>query len=435
VAPEDLFAGAAAERLSQRAPLAARLRPRTLDEIVGQQHLVGPGAPLRTLVESDRLTSAILWGPPGTGKTTLATVIAGVTAKQFVPLSAVTAGVKDVREVIESARRLLGEQGRGTILFLDEVHRFNKAQQDALLPSVEEGLLVLIGATTENPFFEVNAPLLSRSTLWRLEPLSAEELEEVVRRGLTAEGAEADTEAVEALVGLADGDARAALGTLEVALALAGSRPIGREDVERARASRLHHYGESEHFDQISAFIKSIRGSDPDAGLYWLAKMLAAGEDARFIARRLVILASEDVGEADPMSLVVADAAARAVEFVGLPEAQLNLAQAVVHLACAPKSNRVTVALSRAKDDVAEGPMGEVPVHLRDAHYRSASRIGHGEGYVYPHDVPGAWVEQEYRPRSVATHRYYEPSDRGHEGELAERMARTRTEHPEAEGE
>jgi putative ATPase len=435
VAPDDLFAEAAAERLSQRAPLAARLRPRTLDEIVGQQHLVGPGAPLRALVESDRLTSAILWGPPGTGKTTLATVIAGVTAKQFVPLSAVSAGVKDVREVIESARRHLGEQGRGTILFLDEVHRFNKAQQDALLPSVEEGLLVLIGATTENPFFEVNAPLLSRSTLWRLEPLSAEELEVVVQRGLTAEGAEADPDAVDALVGLADGDARAALGTLEVALALAGSRPIGREDVERARASRLHHYGESEHYDQISAFIKSIRGSDPDAGLYWLARMLAAGEDARFIARRLVILASEDVGEADPMSLVVADAASRAVEFVGLPEAQLNLAQAVVHLASAPKSNRVTVALSRAKDDVAEGPMGEVPVHLRDAHYRSASRIGHGEGYVYPHDVPGAWVDQEYRPGSVAAHRYYEPSDRGHEGELAERMARSRTEHPGEEGE
>ncbi|HXW38229.1 MAG TPA: replication-associated recombination protein A, partial [Acidimicrobiales bacterium] len=382
---DDLFSDAEDARLSERAPLAARLRPRTLDEIVGQRHLVGPGAPLRALVEADRLTSAVLWGPPGTGKTTLAGVIARVTAKQFVPLSAVSAGVRDVREVTDSARRLLGEQGRGTILFLDEVHRFNKAQQDALLPSVEEGLIVLIGATTENPFFEVNAPLLSRSTLWRLEPLSAEELEEVVRRGLRAEGAEADPAAVDALVGSADGDARAALGTLEVALALAGARPVSRDDVERARATRLHHYGESEHYDQVSAFIKSVRGSDPDAGLYWLARMLESGEDPRFVARRLVILASEDVGEADPMSLVVADAAARAVEFVGLPEAQLNLAQAVVHLACAPKSNRVTVALSRARDDVNQGPMGEVPVHLRDASYRSAARIGHGEGYVYPH--------------------------------------------------
>jgi putative ATPase len=432
VAGQDLFSDAATDRLSERAPLAARLRPRSLDDIVGQQHLVGPGAPLRTLVEADRLTSAILWGPPGTGKTTLAMVIAGVTAKQFVPLSAVNAGVKDVREVTESARRLLGEQGRGTILFLDEVHRFNKAQQDALLPSVEDGLIVLIGATTENPFFEVNAPLLSRSTLWRLEPLSADELEVVVRRGLRAEEAEAEPDAVEALVGLADGDARAALGTLEVALALAGSRPVTREDVERARASRLHHYGESDHYDQVSAFIKSIRGSDPDAGLYWLARMLEAGEDARFIARRLVILASEDVGEADPMSLVVADAAARAVEFVGLPEAQLNLAQAVVHLACAPKSNRVTVALSRATEDARRGPMGEVPTHLRDAHYRSAATIGHGEGYVYPHDTPGAWVEQDYRPQAVSDHRYYEPSDRGYEAEVAERLARRG---PDADGE
>jgi putative ATPase len=427
VASDDLFSGAAADRLSQRAPLAARLRPRTLDDIVGQQHLVGPGAPLRTLVEADRLTSAILWGPPGTGKTTLANVIARVTAKQFVSLSAVTAGVKDVREVVDGARRLLGEQGRGTILFLDEVHRFNKAQQDALLPSVEDGLLVLIGATTENPFFEVNAPLLSRSTLWRLEPLSAEDLEVIVRRALEAEDASAEPPAVDALLEVADGDARAALGTLEVALSLAGSRPVTREDVERARATRLHHYGESDHYDQISAFIKSIRGSDPDAGLYWLARMLEAGEDARFIARRLVILASEDVGEADPLSLVVADAAARAVEFVGLPEAQLNMAQAVVHLAAAPKSNRVTVALGRAKEDVRSGPMGEVPLHLRDAHYRSASRIGHGEGYVYPHDQPGAWADQDYRPPSVAEHRYYEPSDRGYEAEVGERLAEQRS--------
>jgi putative ATPase len=424
VAGEDLFSGAAEERLATRAPLAARLRPRTLDEIIGQQHLVGPGAPLRALIEADRLTSAILWGPPGTGKTTLASVVATATAKHFVPLSAVTAGVKDVREVVEGARRLLGEQGRGTILFLDEVHRFNRAQQDALLPSVEEGLLVLIGATTENPFFEVNAPLLSRSTLWRLEPLSLDELREVVARGLEAEGAAAEPDAVSALIGLADGDARAALMTLEVAIALTGDQPVTLAIVERARHSRLHHYGEDDHYDQVSAFIKSIRGSDPDAGLYWLARMLESGEDARFIARRLVILASEDVGEADPLALVVADAAARAVEFVGLPEAQLNLAQAVVHLACAPKSNRVTVALGRAKVDVAEGPRGDVPGHLRDAHYRSASSIGHGAGYVYPHDEPEGWADQQYRPAALHGHRYYEPSDRGHEVVVGERLRR-----------
>jgi len=426
VAAEDLFSGAAADRLASRAPLAARLRPRTLDDIVGQRHLVGPGAPLRALIESDRLTSAILWGPPGTGKTTLATVVATATAKHFVPLSAVTAGVKDVREVVEGARRLLGEQGRGTILFLDEVHRFNRSQQDALLPSVEEGLLVLIGATTENPFFEVNAPLLSRSTLWRLEPLTDEDLAEVVARGLAAEGSTAEPDAVAALVGLADGDARAVLTTLEVALALAGDRPVTLEDVERARHTRLQHYGEDDHYDQVSAFIKSVRGSDPDAGLYWLARMLESGEDARFIARRLVILASEDVGEADPLALVVADAAARAVEFVGLPEAQLNLAQAVVHLACAPKSNRVTVALGRAQRDVREAPRGDVPAHLRDAHYRSAATIGHGQGYDYPHDHPDAYVDQEYRPAAVADTRYYEPSDRGHEAVVAERLQRLR---------
>jgi putative ATPase len=422
VATDDLFSDAADQRLASRAPLAARLRPRTLDQIIGQQHLIGPGAPLRTLIESDRLTSAILWGPPGTGKTTLASVVAAVTAKHFVPLSAVSAGVKDVREVVDGARRLLGEQGRGTILFLDEVHRFNRSQQDALLPSVEEGLLVLIGATTENPFFQVNAPLLSRSTLWRLEPLSNEELAVVVARGADAEGGSVEPDAVAALVGLADGDARAVLTTLEVALALAGSRPVTIEDVERARHSRLQHYGEDAHYDQVSAFIKSVRGSDPDAGLYWLARMLESGEDARFIARRLVILASEDIGEADPLALVVADAAARAVEFVGLPEAQLNLAQAVVHLATAPKSNRVTVALGRAQRDVREGPRGEVPTHLRDAHYRSAAAIGHGEGYVYPHDEPGAWTEQRYLPDELGDAVYYEPSDRGHEAVVADRL-------------
>ena len=425
-APPDLFAQAATDRLRERAPLAARLRPRTLDDIVGQRHLVAPNAPLRVLIEQDRLTSAILWGPAGTGKTTLAQVVAATTAKTFVPLSAVNAGVADVRNAIDSARRLLGEQGRGTILFIDEVHRFNKAQQDALLPAEEEGLVVLIGATTENPFFSVNSPLLSRATLWRLEPLSDADIAEVINRGLAAENSRAEEDAVAALVSVADGDARAALGTLEVALALAGGEPVTVAVVERARAGRLQHQGPDAHYDQVSALIKSIRGSDPDAALYWFARMLEGGEDARFIARRLVILASEDVGLADPLALVVADAAARAVEFVGLPEAQLNLAEAVVYLATAPKSNRVTTALGRARADARDGPRGDVPAHLRDASYRGARDIGHGEGYQYPHDDPRGWVEQDYRPAQVAGRVYYEPSDHGAEAALAERMRQLR---------
>lgn len=413
--PDDLFAAAAEERLAGRAPLAARMRPRRLDEVAGQEHLLAPGRPLRALIEADRLSSVILWGPPGTGKTTLAQLIAGATTREFVPLSAVTAGVKDVRETVERARRLLGEQGRGTILFLDEVHRFNKAQQDALLPAVEDGTLTLIGATTENPFFSVNAPLLSRSTLFRLEPLGPDALRAVVGRALAAEGASATDAAVDLLVGLVDGDARAVLTSLEVAIALAGDGPVEVATIEAARSTRALRYGQDEHYDVISAFIKSIRGSDADAGLYWLARMLAAGEDARFIARRLVILASEDVGMADPLALVVADAAARAVEFVGLPEAQLNLAQAVVHLAGAPKSNRVTVALGAARRDVEDEPAGRVPAHLRDAHYPGAARLGHGAGYRYPHDEEAGWVEQAYRPEHLEGRRYYEPSSHGRE--------------------
>ncbi len=423
--PEDLFEAALRERMAERAPLAARMRPRRLDEIIGQQHLIGPGGPLRALIESDRLSSVVLWGPPGTGKTTLANVVADQTAREFVSLSAVTAGVKDVREVLDGARRRLGENGRGTILFLDEVHRFNKSQQDALLPGVEAGIITLIGATTENPFFEVNAPLLSRSTVFRLEPLDQDELRQVVDRALRHEQATISDEARHHLTDLAGGDARAALTALEMALALAeadGRREIGLADVERARQSRVLRYGQDEHYDVISAFIKSIRGSDPDAGLYWLARMLQAGEDARFIARRLVILASEDVGAADSMGLVVADAAARAVEFVGLPEAQLNLAHAVVYLATAPKSNTVTSALSRAFEDVAGRPAGPVPAPLRSVHPFQARKMKEGGGYVYPHNDPSGFVTQEYRPPEVAGRVYYRPSPHGSEAEIGRRL-------------
>ena len=422
----DLFASAAQERLARRAPLADRLRPTRLDDVVGQEHLLGPDRPLRRLIEGDRLSSVILWGPPGTGKTTVARRIARVTAAEFTELSAVSASVKDVRELVARAQARLGESDVGTILFLDEVHRFNKAQQDALLPSVEAGLLVLIGATTENPFFEVNAPLMSRSTLFRLEPLGPEAVRSLLKRGLAAEEVAADDDALDLLVDGAAGDGRHALTSLEVAAALAvgrGGDRVSMGDAEAALGTKALRYGRDEHFDVISAFIKSIRGSDVDAGLYWLARMLDAGEDARFIARRLVILASEDVGMADPMSLVVADAAARAVEFVGLPEAGLNLAHAVVHLATAPKSNRVTVALGRAGVDARASGVGEVPMHLRDAHYRGAAQLGHGDGYRYPHDDPTGWVDQRHRPDEVEGNVYYDPSSHGAESEVAERMA------------
>ena len=429
--PADLFAAAAEERLTAIAPLAQRMRPRSLEEVAGQEHLLAPGRPLRALIDADRLSSVILWGPPGTGKTTLARLIAGATTRDFVPLSAVTAGVKEVRETVEGARRLLGEQGRGTILFLDEVHRFNRAQQDALLPAVEDGTLTLVGATTENPFFSVTSPLLSRSTLFRLEPLGPAALRAVVSRAAAAEGVTVTDAAAELLVGLVDGDARALLTSLEVAIALAGGATIDVAEVEAARSTRALRYGQDEHYDVVSAFIKSIRGSDVDAGLYWLARMLAAGEDARFVARRLVILASEDVGMADPAALLVADAAARAVEMVGLPEARLNLAQAVVHLAGAPKSNRVTLALGAAERDVRDQPAGRVPPHLRDAHYQGAARLGHGAGYRYPHDDPSGWVDQQYRPDHLEGRRYYQPSTHGQEARWDPPPGRALPEPPE----
>jgi putative ATPase len=433
---EDLFSAAVEDRLRRQSPLAARLRPRTLDEIVGQEHLVGPGRPLRSLVEADRLSSAIFWGPPGTGKTTLAQVVAATTSRAFEQLSAVAATVKDVRDVMERARTRLGEREQGTILFLDEIHRFNKAQQDALLPSVENGLLTLIGATTENPFFEVNPPLRSRSTLFRLEPLGPDALRTLAERGLEAEGATAEPGALDGLVDRSGGDGRQVLTSLEVAVALAVERRgrpavVKADDVTDALGVSALRYGRDDHYDVISAFIKSIRGSDPDAGLYWLARMLEAGEDARFIARRLVILASEDVGMADPTALLVAVAAAGAVEHVGLPEAQLNLAQAVVHLATAPKSNRSALGIWNARNDVREGRLGEVPPHLRDSSYASAAKVGHGVDYRYPHDDPRGWLPQHYLPVELADRRYYEPGTHGFEAEVARRQA---TKHKEADG-
>jgi len=421
----DLFSAAAEEHLRATAPLAARLRPKTIDDVVGQEHLVGIGKPLRRLVEQDRLTSAIFWGPPGTGKTTLALAVAGSTERAFEQLSAVTAGVKDVREIIQQARHRLGERGQGTILFLDEIHRFSKAQQDALLPAVEDGTLTLIGATTENPFFEVNPPLRSRSTLFRLEPLESEAMRELVRRGLDAEGVAATNEAIEMLVGRAGGDGRQVLTSLEVACALAHPAAVELEHVEAALGTSALRYGRDDHYDVVSAFIKSMRGSDADASVYWLARMLEAGEDARFIARRMVIFASEDVGMADPQALLVAVAAAQAVEHVGLPEAQLNLSQAAVHLSTAPKSNRSAVAIWTARADVREGVVGEVPPHLRDAHYQGAASLGHGDGYEYPHDHTGGWVDQQYLPDTLGEHRYYTPTSHGYEARIEERMRAT----------
>ena len=426
---EDLFGAAAAERLKSQAPLAARLRPRSLDEVVGQKHLVAKNSPLRILIEGDRLSSVIFWGPPGTGKTTLAEVVALTTNRHFERLSAVSAGVKDVREVIERSSERLGQFARGTIVFIDEIHRFSTSQQDALLLSVESGVITLIGATTENPYFELNAPLRSRSTLFRLEPLVVSDVKELLQRGVVAESVTADDDALEALAQRSGGDARQALTALEVACALAqeNKKHVTIAQVDAALGVSALRYGRDDHYDVVSAFIKSIRGSNPQAGLFWLARMLESGDDARFIARRLVILASEDIGMADPNALVVAVAAASALEHVGLPEAQLNLAQAVVYLATAPKSNRVALAIWAAREDIQRGVNSEVPAHLRDGHYEGAKEFGHGVGYVYPHDDPSGWVDQQYLPdpspgSPERKGDYYEPTNHGTEQAIAERM-------------
>ena len=406
----DLFADAAAERARDSAPLAMRLRPTSLDEFVGQEHVLGDGSALRRAIEEDRVGSAIFFGPPGSGKTTLARIVAATTGAEFEELSAVSASVADVRGVLARARERLGAHGHRTILFLDEIHRFNKAQQDALLPAVEEGLVTLIGATTENPYFEVNSALLSRVQLYELAPLEIVQLERVIARGEAALGITLSHNLRTLVARRAGGDARNALNILEAAAATAGDEPVSEEMVEDAARKRplLYDKGGDAHYDFTSAFIKSMRGSDPDAAVYYLASMLEGGEDARFIARRMVILASEDVGNADPQALVVAVAAAQAVEHVGLPEAQLNLAQAAIYLALAPKSNAVTVALGEARRDVREIGNVRPPKELRDAHYPGAKKLGHGQGYIYPHDDP-AGFDVDHLPDELKGRTYYRP--------------------------
>ena len=415
---DDLFTAAVQDRLKGQAPLAARLRPRSLNEIVGQQHLVAAGAPLRKLIEADRLSSVILWGPPGTGKTTLAEVVALSTNRAFERLSAVTSGVKDVREAIERATQRLGQHGRSTIVFVDEIHRFSTSQQDALLPSVESGIITLIGATTENPYFEVNAPLRSRSTLFRLEPLQTEDIRVLLDRGLQAEAMTATPEAIKKLMQLSGGDGRQSLTALEVACALARPDQVTLDHVESALGVSSLRYGRDDHYDVVSALIKSMRGSDVDAAVFWLARMLEAGDDPRFIARRMVIFASEDIGLADSQAMMVAVAAAQAVDRVGMPEAQLNLSQCAIYLARAPKSNSAAQAIWNARRDVREGVDVEVPAHLRDSHYAGAQEIGHGVGYQSPHDgeESSPKVEQSYLPaqttgRPIPQMPYFRPTD------------------------
>ena len=429
---DSLFDEAGERAAADAAPLAVRMRPRTLDEVIGQRHLTAAGTPFRKLIENDAPMSLVLWGPPGTGKTTLASVVSQVTKRRFTEISAVTAGVKDVRSAIDEAKQALSFSGRQTLLFVDEVHRFSKTQQDALLPAVENRWVSFIGATTENPFFSVVGPLLSRSLLLTLEPLSDEDIRAVVSRALTSErglaGAVTLTgDAADHLIKLAGGDARRALTYLEsAALGLAPGAEIGLADLERAvdRAAVRYDRDGDQHYDVISAFIKSIRGSDADAALHYLARMIEAGEDPRFIARRIVVHASEDVGMADPAALGVAIAAAQAVEFVGLPEARINLAQATIHLALAPKSNAVKAAIDAAGQDVRAGLGGPVPTHLRDASYRGAARLRHGEGYEFPHDAEEGIVAQQYAPDAITGRQYYEPTRHGAEARYADRYER-----------
>ena len=430
---DDLFQEDVPEPAAMAAPLATRMRPRTLEEYVGQRGSLGPGKLLRRAIEADRISSIILYGPPGVGKTSLAHVIAATTQSRFESLSGVEGNVGDIRRVVAQASNRLQSSGQKTILFIDEIHRFNKAQQDVLLPDVESGLLRLIGATTHNPFFYVNSPLVSRSQIFQLEPLSVDDLLELIKkalidkeRGLGDLCLSVDEQAARHLAVVSDGDARRCLNALEIAARTTAPNVDGFIHITLSAAEEsiqkkavVYDADGDAHYDTISAFIKSLRGSDPDAALYWLAKMLHAGEDVRFIARRLIICASEDVGMADSNALVLATSAQQAVEFVGMPEAQLVLAHATVYIATAPKSNRCTVAISKASAEVREGRTLAVPRHLRDAHYKGAKKLGHGEGYKYSHDYTGSYVPQAYLPEGRI---YYEPTENGLEKRIKERL-------------
>jgi putative ATPase len=423
----DLFDAQGADALNERAPLAERLRPKNLEEVIGQDHLTGPGGPLRRALERGRIGAVVLWGPPGTGKTTLARVLAAEIEGEFVPLSAVTSGVKEVRAALDSARERIKYEGRGTILFVDEVHRFNKTQQDALLPALEEGLVDFVGATTENPSFEITAPLLSRSHVLRLRPLSEEDLTALLDRGRGALKAEVSPEARTYLLRLSSGDGRRLLNALEAA-ASAASGQVEVQNVEGVVGEKALKYGREEHYDVVSAFIKSVRGGDPDAALHYLARMIEVGEDPMFIARRLVILASEDVGNADPHGLPLAVAAAQAVQLVGMPEGRIPLAQIATYLASAPKSNASYAAVGRALEDVQRGPVPEVPMHLRNATTGLMKNEGYGAGYRYAHSDDPEGMNDLYLPEELAGRVYYEPSESGAEKGIKERLDRWRSE-------
>jgi putative ATPase len=434
----DLFEHRRRRQQAQEAPLAARMRPRSFEEFVGQEHIVGPGRVLRKAIEADQLPSIILWGPPGSGKTTLAYIIASVTSSHFERISAVAAGVADLRRIVEEAKERQALYGQRTILFVDEIHRFNKAQQDVVLPYVEDGTITFIGATTENPSFEVIAPLLSRCRVFALNQLTDEQVELIVERAMKDEErglgrlrVELAPDALRHLVNIANGDARVALNALEMATYATqpdadGVRRINLPTIEDAlqRRAVLYDREGDQHYDTISAFIKSVRGSDPDAAIYWLGRMLEAGEDPLFIARRLIILAAEDIGLADPTALSVAVAAQQAVHFIGMPEGAIPLAEATVYLATAPKSNSAYIALNRAVEDVRKTRNEPVPLHLRNPVTRLMERMGYGKDYKYSHDYPGHFVRQDFLPPSLRGRRYYRPTEQGYEKEIAERIRR-----------